>query len=493
MKKFGAISIILLLSVSIFFLGFQKKENMTPTNVYQVYLDSKVIGTIQSKEELENYIDKQGSYIKRKYETDKVYAPNGLEIKKMTTYHTKTDKIEDIYDKINQVHPFTIKGYQFTIKDEKDSTKHKKIFVMDKNIVKEALNETVETFVGKERYQSYLSKTQTPITTTGRVIENIYFKEDMTIKEMNIPVTEKIYKTETELATYLLFGNHINPSDYIVQVGDTISKVAFNNQISVNEFLISNPEFTSENNLLFPGQVVKIGVTDPQIRVVMEEHVVQDIVSKYRTEEKNDPTKLVGEDTIVQKGEDGLERVTEKVQTMNGDIIYVDPKGKEVLKDTITEIVSHGTKQNPVYGGAPAIVSGSWGWPTNSGYTISSGFVYRINPVTGGRELHTGIDITGTGYGSPVYAGNSGVVTVSSYRYDNGNYITINHNNGYYTIYAHLSKSLVSAGQTVTKGQQIGLVGQTGFATCPHLHYELWSGRPWGSGSHLVDPMTLYR
>ena len=60
------------------------------------------------------------------------------------------------------------------------------------------------------------------------------------------------------------------------------------------------------------------------------------------------------------------------------------------------------------------------------------------------------MDIAGAGYGSPIYASNNGIVVASSYKWDNGEYIVINHNNGYYTLYAHLAERYVSVGQEVT-------------------------------------------
>jgi murein DD-endopeptidase MepM/ murein hydrolase activator NlpD len=107
-------------------------------------------------------------------------------------------------------------------------------------------------------------------------------------------------------------------------------------------------------------------------------------------------------------------------------------------------------------------------WPTD-GY-ISSGFGYRTYPDV---EFHPGLDIVND-YGSPIYATASGVVEESGW--DPGGYgykIAIDHGNGYETWYAHDSKLFVSAGETVRKGEEIALVGATGFATGPHCHYEL--------------------
>ncbi|MBC5805685.1 MAG: hypothetical protein DLM53_08025 [Candidatus Eremiobacter antarcticus] len=115
-------------------------------------------------------------------------------------------------------------------------------------------------------------------------------------------------------------------------------------------------------------------------------------------------------------------------------------------------------------------------WPT-LGY-ISSGFGYRSDPEVG---FHEGLDIVND-YGAPVYATAAGVVTESGWDGGYGNKIAIDHGNGLQTWYAHNSRLLVAAGQTVRKGQQIALVGSTGFATGPHVHYQL---EMWGKA---IDP-----
>ena len=115
-------------------------------------------------------------------------------------------------------------------------------------------------------------------------------------------------------------------------------------------------------------------------------------------------------------------------------------------------------------------------WPTD-GY-VSSGFGYRDYPDA---EFHPGLDIVND-YGAPVYATASGTVTDAGWDGGYGYKVVIDHGNGFVTWYAHNSRMLVSAGQTVRKGQQIAEIGSTGFATGPHCHYEvlLW-GNP-------VDP-----
>ena len=117
---------------------------------------------------------------------------------------------------------------------------------------------------------------------------------------------------------------------------------------------------------------------------------------------------------------------------------------------------------------------------------ITSRYGIRIDPINHKKAFHAGIDFRGR-RGAKVHATGSGIVT-RSYRYRGlGNYIVIAHGNGYDTLYAHLSKRLVKVGDRVTRGQVIGLVGNTGRSTGSHLHYEVHYHKK------TIDPMKFLR
>ena len=116
---------------------------------------------------------------------------------------------------------------------------------------------------------------------------------------------------------------------------------------------------------------------------------------------------------------------------------------------------------------------GKMAWPLPGYSRISSKFGYRSNPFGGsGREYHNGIDIPAP-RGTNIIAAYDGQIAWSSYSSSAGNWIGIDHGNGYYTIYMHMSKRLVSEGQIVKKGDVIGLVGTTGRSTGNHLHFGI--------------------
>lgn len=125
------------------------------------------------------------------------------------------------------------------------------------------------------------------------------------------------------------------------------------------------------------------------------------------------------------------------------------------------------------------------GRPVQSGW-MSSYFGRRTDPFTGKRANHQGVDFAGK-LGAEIIAVADGVVTWSSDRYGFGNLVEINHGNGYATRYAHNSENLVAVGDEVRKGQTVALMGKTGRATGPNLHFEVLRN------GQRVNPVSFIR
>lgn len=117
-------------------------------------------------------------------------------------------------------------------------------------------------------------------------------------------------------------------------------------------------------------------------------------------------------------------------------------------------------------------VDASMKMPLND-YVISSNYGGRISPITGKWKFHEGVDLAAP-TGTKITACKNGVVTVVK-KMDAvyGNYVVVTHNNGLNSLYAHMQQFVVEQGQSVSTGQLLGYVGQTGLATGPHLHFEI--------------------
>ena len=492
-NKLTSILVILVLGITLPFITAYTSK--TPKELYRVYLKGESIGLIESKKELEDYIDKKQKEIKKKFDVDKVYLPEELDIEKEKTYDNDISSVKKIYNKIKNISPFTIKGYAIKIKGvdtesgdgKKIKGKTQTIYVLDKKVFEDAVDNIVHSFVSDTDYKKYESGDQEEIKETGKIIERIYIDNKITIRKANIPVDETIYQDTNTLSRYLMFGTTKDQKKYTVKEGDTISQISLNNKIATEEFLIANPEFTSENTLLYPGQEVTIGILKPQFRVVEEDHVVQDQETNYQTETQYDNSKEIGYSKVKQKGVKGVTRYTQKIKKVNGETISVANVSDEEIKKPVNEIIIKGGKKSSYTGyGTVVATPGEWGWPATCS-SVSSPFGYRWG------TLHDAIDIAGCGYGSNIFAAKDGVVVQSSYKYDNGEYVTIDHGNGYYSLYAHMvsGSRRVRAGDYVVKGQVIGSMGMTGAATGVHVHFAIWRGYPYRGGTPL-NPLAFY-
>ncbi|MDD4187976.1 MAG: peptidoglycan DD-metalloendopeptidase family protein [Bacilli bacterium] len=495
MKKNSLVGILIsiLIGIFVFFVGIDVKSEKEPVLVYRVYLNGETIGIINSEEELLDLIDERQKQIKEKYKVDKVYPPKGLDIKKAYTYNSsEIISADNIYQKIQNQDPFTISGYTVTInypKQENDDgilieTKDPVyINVLKKSDFEDAFKSVIKAFVGTEGYELFSTDTQPEIIEVGSNIEIIEWDESISIKENFISANSYIYDNASDISKYLLFGSLDEQDSYEIKVGDDIKTVAYNHNLSSEEFLVANPEFTSANVLLTPGKNVNVSLIKPVVTISSLMHVVEDIVYRYKTEYVDDKDAYYGSEKVIQEGADGITRVTEKVLYKNGEIqnLLIDKEQSVELIPVTNKIISRGVK-NYSGSGFHYYTGSSWLWPAVNPSQVTSEFGPRWG------SFHNGIDISGSGFGSPIYSSTDGTVIdvysscpSSGYGiFDNcgsgyGNKIEIATSDGKFNIiYAHLIKDIkVKVGDSVSRGQVIGSMGHSGRSTGTHLHFEI--------------------
>lgn len=170
------------------------------------------------------------------------------------------------------------------------------------------------------------------------------------------------------------------------------------------------------------------------------------------------------------------EKVLENVHPPDSGSIDMDALRNQI-KDTMESvrgIKEYLKEQKDIYLATPK------GWPVSG--RITSGYGERENPLHGGRDFHSGVDIS-VDPGTAVKATADGVVTFSGRSGGSGNLVVLEHGFGYSTFYAHNSRIIVSVGQKVKRGETIAYSGSTGSSTGPHAHYEIWK-----EGRH-INPM----
>ncbi len=149
---------------------------------------------------------------------------------------------------------------------------------------------------------------------------------------------------------------------------------------------------------------------------------------------------------------------------------------KNVVKETFSWGVDDSTGETESTTGekadfSPVFLTVNFANPIKEG-NITSKFGYRVSPITNKYSLHSGLDIA-TAENSKIYSVYDGIVVKSEYNEINGNYIVIKHSDTLKTTYNHCNKLFVKEGETVKKGQVIAFVGETGYATGNHLHFEV--------------------
>ncbi len=219
----------------------------------------------------------------------------------------------------------------------------------------------------------------------------------------------------------------------------------------------------------------------PKVTVFATATVTEDSEIPFSRRYRTNNNLYVTEQIPVSEGRTGVRRTISEVQLENGVEVSKVEQSSTVIQNPVDEVYETGTRPLPERSG-----TGTWLFPLKGGYTITSHYGYRNTGISGATHNHQGVDLYQPA-GSKIYATDGGVVAFAGYGGNFGLYVQINHGGLYESYYAHCSKVLVKAGQTVAQGQVIALIGSTGVASGPHLHFEMhFNGKSF-------DPLTLFR
>lgn len=250
---------------------------------------------------------------------------------------------------------------------------------------------------------------------------------------------------------------------YEVVSGDTLGEIAEEHNMSIDDIVAMNETLENENSTIRVGDELIISVPEPELSVERQEELY------YEEDYDADVVYIDNDDWYTteqvtrQQPSAGHRRVVAIVSYRNNSVVDTEIIKEEVDMEAVAKVVERGTKIPPTYIR-----------PISGGRTSSNfGNRKRINSRSG--TYHTGVDLA-TPTGTAVMASCGGVVTRAGWLGTYGYVIFIKHPDGRETRYAHLSKILVSAGQSVSQGQKIALSGNTGNSTGPHLHFEMRIG-----------------
>ena len=262
---------------------------------------------------------------------------------------------------------------------------------------------------------------------------------------------------------------------YVAEEGDTVQSVVDTTGVTFDSLAQMNPDLQSLDQEIPAGTELLTGASSAELlKVKVVQTETETVAIPFSTEKSESDEYDFGKTVTLQEGVDGLEDVTYEITMIDGEVTARQAVSYNVLQEPVTQITVTGTKLKN--GMVAKLGSGSFVWPV-------PGYKYVSRWMGNG---HRGADICAA-YGTPILASDSGTIIAAGWHYSYGNYVEIDHGNGYKTLYGHMSSIAVSQGQAVTQGQVIGYVGSTGNSTGNHLHLEVWKG---GSKANAVNPRS---
>lgn len=298
----------------------------------------------------------------------------------------------------------------------------------------------------------------------------VYFKDDISY----VPGTYIASSVEDDSEIIDLFTSmKTTEKYYTIVAGDAPIKIAKKCGITLDELVALNPDILTT---CYVDQQVLLNREEPYLTVCTTKKVEYTEVVDYDTVEVDNPKQYKGINEVTVKGVEGEAEVVAEITYENGYEVEREILSRVVTKEPVTQEISVGTMSAKTANKAVSYHDGIFCWPVNGGY-ISSYF--------GDGRGHKGIDIAASA-GTVIFAAEAGRVETASYGWNGGygNWVVIDHGNGYKTYYAHQSKLLVSPGQYVERGDPIGQVGNTGNSFGNHCHFEV---RYYGSYMNPMD------
>ena len=312
------------------------------------------------------------------------------------------------------------------------------------------------------------------LSATRSVIGQLSTPEDSgTLQRSIVPITETA-QTEGAATRRELFI-------YTVHEGDTLFGIAGAFGLRPETILWSNYKTLRDNpDLLSIGQELVIPPVDGLVTTIEAGDTIEALARRFK----------VSAEAIVSEPINKLGNITQVLAV--GQDIFVPGGERETVTWQIPQLVE--IKRNVVTGvrtyrtgvcgdvAIPGLGSGNFIWPANRHYLSGNNF----------SSWHPGLDIAGR-LGEPIYASDSGTVIYAGYSLNTagvpvgyGQYVVIDHGNGYQTLYAHASQLYVRCGQQVARGTVVAAVGSIGKSTGPHLHFEIRAG-----GGGAVNPWNI--
>ncbi|WP_167792043.1 M23 family metallopeptidase [Soehngenia longivitae] len=405
----------------------------TVTKAYSVSIGENVVGVVKEKQEALIIYDEIKKELEDTYDA-KIELEDEIIFKETNIFGDKYTDKEDLKKNVEREIDFKVDGFALVIDGE-----------------------TIGVFKNSSEIEKILEDVKKPYTEIKdreSTLKEVKFLENIDIQKVKVNVAD-IANAE-EVLQKIKDGKEAKKT-HIVEVGESLWTISLMYDTDVEKLIAANPDVVPED--LKPGDEVNLIVPQPLLTVVTVEEVEYTKELDYEVTVKEDDSMYNTQKKIITKGTKGEAEVTANEIRHNGILVETKVVNETVITEPRTEVVAKGTKEPP-----KTMATGTFMMPTRG--RLSSPYGNR------GSRMHLGIDIANS-VGTSIYAADGGKVVYTGYQGSYGYMIEIDHENGYTTRYAHLSKILVSSGTRVYKGQVIGKMGSTGNSTGSHLHFEV--------------------
>jgi murein DD-endopeptidase MepM/ murein hydrolase activator NlpD len=289
----------------------------------------------------------------------------------------------------------------------------------------------------------------------------------LVVASIATPATSTELSRQTDSHTNIPTRPRTDITTYTVQGGDSFTGIAAKFNLTLETLVFSNPYLNDDVHSLRPNQQLLIAPVNGVIRYVQKADTLESLAKFYKVDvdaivnwpgNKTDLSTLKPSEPIVSKmPENSLLMIPGGTRGIVGrPVVTISKQTRYVISDA-------GPGQCPGGYTGGAVGSGTFAWPVTTRSLSGNNYT----------SVHLAVDLAAA-MGQAIFAADSGVVTFAGWsNWGYGNMVVLDHGNGWQTLYAHLSQWNVGCGQSVLKGNIVGLGGSTGNSTGPHLHFEM--------------------
>lgn len=449
---------------------FDSQEAIIPQKVLEttkseqsqnvLFYKDQIIGVLTDESKLDTLLhDVYETRYKADFPDTKIGLGEDIHVAQEVSFFKYENKDEEILKYIDENSLFSVESNMI------EFSNGEVIYVKNVEDFYKAKDEFALNFIDKEIYDILKNDKELPElgdNEYGTRIKSADFIESMSVSKGLAPVT-KIAKNADEALRVLSYGYDAQTKSYTTKEYDTVQGIAWLQNISVKHLLSLNQDvLVSENQLLPVGTQLNVTALNSPIHFeIVSENQVEEDVWPNETQIVYDDTLREGMEIVDTKQALGLENARYQETFVNGESTGEGKKISSVItKQPVREVKRVGTK---IY---PHIGSGHFRWPVDSVSITCGWYCYSGHTATDVQNRYN--------FYGKVLASDRGTIVENSYTGYNGYYQVIDHNNGYTTYYGHMSgPGFFPVGTVVQQGEEIGNIGMTGFATGPHVHFEI--------------------